>query len=164
MSMVYCLISHQQIAPPHIRVVRPAQHLEAAVGEYPAEVVGGDEAAGIEVGEVNEVEDAGLAGLLRGKWVSDFTSESPQRWGGAEQPVAGGVGLREQFRHAVLGVDGGGVEGGFERIVEFRAGEFPATAFHATRFHDGNVLQIKGLAFGEVEEGEGDAQKEDLRI
>ena len=48
-------IRYQQITPAGVACIEAAEDLEAPVFVYAAQVIGGDEADGIEVGKVNDV-------------------------------------------------------------------------------------------------------------
>ena len=135
------------------------------------EVLGEEGGAAVEVGEVVELEVAGLAGVFdgaEGVGVDDLGFHP--RGGAVGLAGAGGVGLGGEFGHAVFVVDAVGVdeEGFGEAGVEVFLGDGGGEAFVAAGFEEvaafgeregGEAGGAEG--FEEAEEAEGGAEDED---
>ena len=57
------MLGYQQITPPDIGMVKAAQYFKTAILIYLAQVTRGDKGATVEVGQVDDIESAGLSGL-----------------------------------------------------------------------------------------------------
>ena len=56
-------IKIDQITPPHLRRIQPAQNLNFPVGRAFSQIVSSDEGAGVQVGKINHVNYAGTQGF-----------------------------------------------------------------------------------------------------
>lgn len=85
-------------------MIEPAEDFEGAVFVYPGYVFGGDEGAGVHVGEVDNIECA-CAGGGDIERIIDIADEYLHSGGGAEDAISKCIGLGQQFRHPIFGVD-----------------------------------------------------------
>jgi len=125
-----------------------------------SQVLGGNESAGIQIGQVDDIYTAGTAGADQGIGVVGITDQNTHPGRRSEEAVAGRIGLRKQFRHTVFGVYFLNTESRAKECMQLLPCHLFSFSFHSSRFHDYHVSVGPGILFGKIEQCIGEADQE----
>src|SRR5690606_11363572 len=93
-----------QVTATDVGVVEPTQYLKAPIGKYLAQILGGQKGAGMDIGQIDDVDAPGFARGLDVQGILGIPGEYFHPGGTLKDAFPLGIGLGQKFGHSVLGM------------------------------------------------------------